>query len=457
MIKDRTKFIYLRLITDFLLLLFFYTATIRVRIYFSYIRPFCVYSFKPYIILFIITIIFFVIYGFIERFFTNIYYQDKSIAFLKSASVINKTFISVIVFAFLFREFSSDFYYSRFILLFFFGLSFIGLSLVRVLFHLKTKDLINRGVIHPPEFLIIGYNNISHKIKSILSRLPSFKFKGYITCEEQQDGEGIIDNLKNYERYLKEDSLTDVVIAQPGIDPFKELRLIVESILYGKRVKIICENFGSDGILLEGLELYELREIKLSRESLLLKRIFDIIFVICSLPLVTTLCLVIAVLIKITSSGPVLYKQKRVGFDGKVFRIFKFRTMYVGAERKTGPVITDWDDTRCTRVGKFLRRFGIDEIPQLWNVFIGDMSLVGPRPERPVFVKQFIEEIPQYIYRHIMKPGLTGWAQINGFRGDTDIKERIKFDLYYLENWSLFFDIKIIVRTIPFLLKKQVI
>ena len=149
-----------------------------------------------------------------------------------------------------------------------------------------------------------------------------------------------------------------------------------------------------------------------------------------------------------TSPGPVFYRQQRMGLDGKQFTIYKLRSMYEDAEAETGPVWARDDDPRCTPVGRLLRKTSIDELPQLWNVLRGDMSLVGPRPERPYFVDQFKQRIPQYMLRHKVRAGLTGWAQVNGWRGNTSIEKRIEYDLYYIENWSVSLDIKILWLTL---------
>jgi len=154
-----------------------------------------------------------------------------------------------------------------------------------------------------------------------------------------------------------------------------------------------------------------------------------------------------AILVKLDSPGPVFYVQERMGLDAKPFMILKFRSMRPDAEAETGPVWASAGDPRRTRLGAFIRRFSIDEFPQFINVLIGDMSLVGPRPERPVFVEQFKRNIPRYMDRHKEKAGITGWAQINGLRGDTSIIERTKYDLWYIENWSLLLDVRIIIRT----------
>lgn len=179
-----------------------------------------------------------------------------------------------------------------------------------------------------------------------------------------------------------------------------------------------------------------------------LKRIFDVMVTALLILLTLPIWILVIILIKMDDGGPVFYAQERVGRDQKVFNVLKFRTMRINAEKETGPVWAKADDKRRTRSGNFLRRWNIDELPQFLNVLKGDMSLVGPRPERPHFVDQFKQNIPRYMSRHKVKSGLTGWAQVNGYRGNTSIQERIKYDLYYMENWSLLFDIEIIIMTV---------
>lgn len=180
----------------------------------------------------------------------------------------------------------------------------------------------------------------------------------------------------------------------------------------------------------------------------ILKRTFDIFVTLCLILLTSPFWIMTALLIKLDDGGPVLFAQDRMGRDGKVFKVLKFRTMKVDAEKETGPVWARPNDNRRTRTGNFLRRWNIDELPQFLNVLKGDMTLVGPRPERPHFVSQFRETIPRYMARHKIKSGITGWAQVNGYRGNTSIHERIKYDLYYMENWSLMFDVKILFMTL---------
>jgi exopolysaccharide biosynthesis polyprenyl glycosylphosphotransferase len=199
---------------------------------------------------------------------------------------------------------------------------------------------------------------------------------------------------------------------------------------------------------LDGLPLISVNDVPLRGFNSAIKRVADLalslgVVIVGAIP-----GLMIAWLIRRSSPGPIFYKQERMGLDGKAFSVYKFRSMPVDAEDSSGPIWARDDDPRATRVGKFLRRHDIDELPQFLNVLRGDMSIVGPRPERPFFVEQFKHRIPQYMLRHKVKAGITGWAQVNGWRGNTSLEKRIEFDLYYIENWSLRLDFKIMWLTV---------
>jgi Undecaprenyl-phosphate glucose phosphotransferase len=202
---------------------------------------------------------------------------------------------------------------------------------------------------------------------------------------------------------------------------------------------------------LDGIPIISLNEVPLQGWSSMVKRGMDalasslLLLGLCVIPVLPVLALLVR---RYGGKGPVLLRQERMTLDGKTFQIFKFRTMVDGAEKDTGPIFATSDDPRRTPIGAFLRRHNLDELPQLLNVLLGDMSLVGPRPERPPFVRQFRERIPQYMRRHRVKSGMTGWAQVNGWRGNTSIEKRIEFDLYYIENWSLRLDLKILILTL---------
>jgi exopolysaccharide biosynthesis polyprenyl glycosylphosphotransferase len=199
---------------------------------------------------------------------------------------------------------------------------------------------------------------------------------------------------------------------------------------------------------LDGLPTINLSETPLEGWSRFVKRAFDLAIAGAALVVFSPVMLAVAIAIWLEDRGPVFYRQIRMGLDGKPFEILKFRSMRVGAEKETGAVWAEKDDPRRTRIGRFIRAWSLDELPQLWNVLIGDMSVIGPRPERPEFVEQFRAEFPHYMLRHKVRAGMTGWAQVHGWRGNTSMRMRIEHDLYYIENWSLLLDVKILFLTV---------
>ena len=199
---------------------------------------------------------------------------------------------------------------------------------------------------------------------------------------------------------------------------------------------------------LDGLPIINVNDVPLQGVNSAIKRAIDAVLSAVALVVLAVPLAIIGLLVKLTSRGPVFFRQERTGLDGQTFTIVKFRSMYDDAERETGPVWAVPGDPRVTAFGRFLRRSNIDELPQLWNVLKGDMSIVGPRPERPHFVEEFRHRIPQYMLRHKVKAGLTGWAQVNGWRGNTPLEKRIEYDLYYIENWSVRLDLKIMWLTL---------
>jgi Undecaprenyl-phosphate glucose phosphotransferase len=205
---------------------------------------------------------------------------------------------------------------------------------------------------------------------------------------------------------------------------------------------------------LDGVPVINLNDVPLQGLNAVAKRALDIVISSCALLVVLVPGLIVGWLVRRSSPGPALYTQERMGLDGRPFLVYKFRTMPVDAEQD-GPVWSDENDPRPTPFGRWLRRYSIDEWPQFWNVFRGDMSIVGPRPERPYFVEQFKQRIPQYMLRHKVKAGITGWAQVNGWRGNTSVEKRIEYDLYYIENWSVTLDLKIMWLTLVHVLSPR--
>jgi exopolysaccharide biosynthesis polyprenyl glycosylphosphotransferase len=198
---------------------------------------------------------------------------------------------------------------------------------------------------------------------------------------------------------------------------------------------------------IDGIPLVGVRRSRLVGANLVVKRVFDLVLSVLLLIPGIPLMAIIAIAIRLDSPGPAVYRQERVGKDGRAFTAYKFRSMMQDAEADTGPVFTSRADPRITKVGRFLRRTSLDEVPQVLNVLRGEMSLVGPRPERPHFVAQFEQEVAGYAQRHEVRPGITGWAQLNDLRQDTSIEQRTIYDTYYVDNWSLTFDLKILVTT----------
>ena len=258
------------------------------------------------------------------------------------------------------------------------------------------------------------------------------------------------DDLKSL---MKEHDIDEVVLADPALSPEQTLTMMLdcEKEMVGCRTvpslfQMRLAEMEADPI--EGVPLYGLKETPLHGLNAVIKRTFDAVVAFVGLLIVLPFLPIIALAIKLDSKGPVLYKQKRVGLDGHRYSLYKFRSMRKEAEDNSGPVWAKENDPRRTRIGAFLRSWNLDELPQLYNVLRGDMSLVGPRPERPFFVKQFKEREPRYMARHKVKSGLTGWAQVHGLRGDSSIAERLKYDLYYIENWSFWLDLKTLFMTV---------
>lgn len=309
----------------------------------------------------------------------------------------------------------------------------------------------------PDRMLLVGTGEVARMIhqKTIKSPHLGYRVIGFVNGQEREReiaGVPVLGSQAELARILAENRVDDVVIALPEAthDQLLDMISICES--HHASVRIFPDLFqiiASELTIgdLDGLPLLAVRDVALRGWKLTLKRAMDIVVSAVGLMVLSPFMLLTALLITLTSKGPVFYAQERVGLDGKPFPMLKFRSMRVDAENDTGPVWATKDDPRRTRLGTFLRQTSIDELPQLINVLVGDMSLVGPRPERPIFVEQFKQVVPRYMERHQEKAGMTGWAQVNGLRGDTSIVERTKYDLYYIENWSLLFDIKIIVRT----------
>lgn len=308
--------------------------------------------------------------------------------------------------------------------------------------------------------LLVGYSRATEQYIDRIKANPQWGYvvRGILDDEAERGtiykGVKVIGTIENLPIILPENKLDEIAITL-SIDKYGDLERIVnmceKSGVHTKFIpdynNIIPTKPYTEDLL--GLPVINIRNVPLTNFfNSTTKRIIDVIGSIAAIIIFAPLMLLVAILVKSTSEGPVLFSQERVGLHNKKFKMYKFRSMTVQPPKEERGAWTVQDDPRVTPIGKIIRRTSIDELPQLFNILKGDMSLVGPRPERPFFVERFKEEIPRYMVKHQVRPGLTGWAQINGYRGNTSIKKRIEYDLYYIENWTLAFDIKILFLTI---------
>ena len=308
--------------------------------------------------------------------------------------------------------------------------------------------------------LIAGAGDLGRMVadKVLQHRELGFKVIGFIDDRAAGDHIGyrglpFLGTLAEADDIIRSERIDHVYVALPLEEHVKMLGVVEATNREGVDVHVVPDLLQFIALRarlenLDGVPIISLNDVPLRGFNSVLKRAVDVAISGVSLLLISPFFALIAVAIKRTSAGPVFYTQERMGLDGKAFVVYKFRSMYEGAEDESGPVWARDDDPRSTPVGKLLRRFDLDELPQLWNVFRGDMSLVGPRPERPYFVQQFKHRFPQYMLRHKVKAGITGWAQVNGWRGNTSLEKRIEYDLYYIENWSVGLDLKILWLTV---------
>jgi exopolysaccharide biosynthesis polyprenyl glycosylphosphotransferase len=337
----------------------------------------------------------------------------------------------------------------------------IVISFLRFQIYFFMKRRFAKGM-NLQNVLIVGAGEMGKTVaqKLLLYKDLGFRLKGFLD-DHREVGEDIeidggikvIGRVKDLEPILDRGFISDVYVALDLNNYSQILETLKVVNKHPVSVRLIPDLFQLLTLKartedLDGFPVICIDEPPLRGMMLLFKRLVDITTAVILLLLLSPLLLVMGILIKLTSKGPVFFQQERMGVDGKKFDMLKLRTMICDAEAETGPVMCAPDDPRITKIGRFLRKFSIDEIPQLFNVLQGDMSLVGPRPERPVFVEKFREKIPKYMLRHKVKSGITGWAQIHGLRQDTPIDKRLDYDFYYIQNWSFVLDLKILWRTL---------
>lgn len=349
--------------------------------------------------------------------------------------------------------------FSRTMLFYFYVMNIAADSAFRIFIH-KWLRMLRKSGYNVKYILLVGYSRAAEQYIDRIRQNPQW---GYVVRGILDDaiprgteyrGVKVIGQIDNLFYILPENKLDEIAVtlALENYDRLEEIVNLCEK--SGVHTKFIpdynsvvpSKPYTED---LNGLPVINIRHVPLTNTlNTIVKRVFDVVFGLAALLLFSPVLLIAAILVKLTSEGPVIFKQERVGLHNKPFQMYKFRTMEQQRPNEEKKEWTTRDDPRVTKVGKVFRRTSIDELPQLFNVLLGDMSLVGPRPERPFFVEKFKEEIPRYMIKHQVRPGMTGWAQVNGYRGDTSIRKRIDCDLYYIENWTLGLDIKILFLTV---------
>jgi len=348
--------------------------------------------------------------------------------------------------------------YPRWVLIYSWAIDVLLLWISRVLLSSILEVLRSMGV-NQIRLLIVGAGEPGHIVYERVASWPGLGYSvvGFLEDDPTLVPPGdmpVLGPFSALPQVVVDYRIDEVVFASPALSHRQVLQLVDCCGRQRLNVKVFPDVFqimsSQVGVTeVGGLPLVRVRDVALRGWNLAIKRAMDLSISAVALVLLSPIMMLAALVIKLTSpDGPVFYTQTRVGLDGKPFELIKFRSMIPDAEKESGPVWAKPNDKRTTRLGRLMRRFSFDELPQLINVLLGEMSLVGPRPERPYFVEQFSQIIPRYAERHREKAGMTGWAVVNGLRGNTSIEERTKYDVYYVENWSPLFDIKILLRTI---------
>jgi len=391
--------------------------------------------------------------------FTGVYQSRRMVRRTHEAqNLIRSHLIALLLFIAITYLFS-DYRYSRGVMLWFGTISALSLVSFRLMLRNSLRAIRKRGY-NLRHVLIVGESGSTESLIGYLHKFPELgvRVRGVISKNEATPSRFIlgVPVLGSYERLIsivRSTQADQVVIALPRQDSAQldeMLRALQDELVELQLIPDLHEyiTLGCEIDEVDGLPLVRLNDSPLGGWMSLGKRAMDFVLALLALILLGPLFLLLSIAVKLSSRGPIFYGQERMGLDGRTFKMWKFRSMRVDAEKETGAVWAKVNDDRRTRIGTLLRSTSLDEIPQFWNVLVGDMSLVGPRPERPVFVHQFKKEIPHYMLRHKVKAGITGWAQVNGWRGDTSLQKRIECDLYYIRNWSFIFDVKILILTI---------
>ena len=390
----------------------------------------------------------------------RMYRQRRVIFIFDEFFLIGRLVTFGIIFSFGLIFFYREFEYSRlvFVLIWVFAIFFITLGRYFVIKF--EKSLYNKGI-GIKDTLIIGNNELAYEIYENFSRhaYAGFNIVGFVE-EDNFTGENFLAGKNKAGTYsglpeiLRQKNIESVLVTIPSREHDRMYDLMrscegenVEFLLVPDFLETITSTVRVQEI--DNVPFLRIKAVPMSLWNRISKRLFDFMFSAMILLITSPLMIVVALIVKLSSKGPVFYRQERLSITGRKFQMIKFRSMIHEAEKHTGAVFVKKGDERYTSAGKFLRKFSLDELPQFINVLKGEMSIVGPRPEREHFINVLKEKIPKYMDRHRVKCGITGWAQVNGLRGsDTSIEKRIEYDIYYIEHWSIIFDLKIILKTL---------
>ncbi|MDD0852545.1 undecaprenyl-phosphate glucose phosphotransferase [Halobacteriovorax sp. GB3] len=322
----------------------------------------------------------------------------------------------------------------------------------RILFFQIISKLRRSGHLLQNVILVGNGKNLEHYIQMVNFHKDSgINIVGWIDSVGKESDDGIKRIDEDFHEFLKKNQTTNVVVSYPNEQASKLDLFLKKNYNDILSIQILPDlSYSLVGHRVHdfaGLPILSFNQPSFSNLELIFKRSFDFFATLIGMIVISPLLFLIALGVKLSSPGPIFYGQERIGLNGKRFKMWKFRSMRMAIEGEDQTTWSSKDDPRKTKFGSFIRSTSLDELPQLWNVIVGEMSLVGPRPERPFFVEKFKNEIPNYMLRHKMKAGITGWAQVNGWRGDTSLVKRIECDIYYIRHWSFFFDIKIILLT----------
>lgn len=349
--------------------------------------------------------------------------------------------------------------FSRAMFFYFYVVNIVTEEIVRLAMRRVLRSIRKKGY-NLKHILLVGYSRAAEQYIDRIQQNPQWGYNvrgildDNIARGTTYKGVKVIGSIGNLLYILPQNKLDEIAITLGLEEYFKLERIVSECEKSGVHTKFIPD-YGNiiptkpytEDLL--GLPVINIRYVPLSNTfNAFVKRCVDLVGSLVCITIFSPIMLATAIAVKVTSAGPLIFKQERVGLHNKSFAMYKFRTMYVQTEEEESKGWTTKGDPRVTKVGRFLRKTSLDEFPQLFNVLKGDMSLVGPRPERPQYVEKFREEIPRYMIKHQVRPGMTGWAQVNGYRGDTSIRKRIEHDLYYIENWTLGLDVKILFLTV---------